>query len=212
MAGVSIGTGRRTEVKDVSSFLRREWAWVLLAPLVGLLGTALHEGMHAAAVLLASGDITLFDLVPREGAAGLRLGLTQYSNVSPEAEPWVIAAPYFAANVHALGASRLIPLLPPSRVGKVLFFTSVLTPLIDVSMLFAGLGLRSAQADLSRLSVQWPFVVIGGPIFIGLAVRSRSAFRSQWASPVTLTSAQYFALLTALLALPWLRFLSGLTR
>ena len=193
-------------------FLKAEWRWALLAPLLTLLGTALHEGSHALAAVALGGTLAHVALLPSVGEAGFRFGFTSYSGLDESRSALVALAPFFTAHLHALAGALLIPRMRPP-LSKLLFFTSVLLPMFDLSMLHGGLFARSATADLARFEDHaLPFALLGWPSLFGLGVLAFRAFRSQWPAPRTLERDQFAVLLVALLAAPWLRFVSGLTR
>ena len=189
-------------------FLRAQWRWALLGPGLMVLGSVLHEGAHALMTVVLGGTVDEVTVRPSFGEAGLRFGLTTWSDLDDARAPLVAIAPFLAAHVHALAGVLLIPHLKPP-LAKLLFFTSVLLPLFDISMLHGGLFARSASADLSRFEAHaLLFAVVGWPALAGLGALSWRAFRSQWEG---LESDQYALLLVALLASPWLRFVTGLT-
>jgi hypothetical protein len=162
--------------------------------------------------LALGGAVTRLELWPAWGPSGLRFGLTAYAGLDETGALLVALAPFLAAHLHALGGTLLIPRLP-APLGKVVFFTSALLPLFDLSMLHAGLFSRSASADLGRfVEHPWPFVLLGWPVLAGLGWLAWRAFRAQWRAPLSLRADEFFALLLLVLAVPWLRFVSGLTR
>jgi hypothetical protein len=55
-------------------------------------------------------------------------------------------------------------------------------------------------------------VLLGWPVLAGLGWLAWRAFRAQWRTPLSLRADEFFALLLLVLAVPWLRFVSGLTR
>ena len=189
-------------------FLRARWRWALLGPGLMVLGSVFHEGAHALMTLLLGGTVDQVTVFPSFGVAGLRFGLTTWSDLDEGRAPLVALAPFLAAHLHALAGAMVIPHLKPP-LAKLLFFTSVLLPLFDISMLHGGLFARSASADLSRFEGHaLLFALLGWPALVGLGALSWRAFRSQWEG---LESDQYSLLLVALLAAPWLRFVTGLT-
>jgi hypothetical protein len=195
----------------VLAFLRAQWWWALLAPVLMLLGTSLHEGAHALMAVVLGGTVSHVALLPSFGEEGFRFGSTTMSGGGESAGALVALAPFLAAHLHALAGALIIPRLKPP-LARVLFFTSVLLPLFDISMLHGGLFAQSTSADLSRFQAHaLPFALLGWPALWGLSILAWRAFRSQWPPPLTLSRSQFAALLVALLAAPWLRFVSGLT-
>lgn len=195
------------------SFIATHWAWALLAPVLMLVGTTLHESAHALGALLAGGTVEGLVLLPSLGVNGLIFGRTEWSGIAEgPAADLAKSSPFILAHLHAaLGA--LVSARFPGRVGRVVFFTSSLLPMVDVSMLHAGLFLGSRSADLARLSP--PAALAAGlalPLLGGLGFLSWRAFRRNWPPPQGLSGFAFAVLLFTLLAAPWLRFALGATR
>ena len=190
------------------TFIQAHWRWALLAPLLMVLGTVLHEGAHALMTLALGGTVEDVSVLPAFGPHGLRFGWVDWSDLDASGSALALLAPFLAAHVHALAGTLVIPRVK-APLGKLLFFTSVLLPLFDISMLHGGLFARRPSADLSHFEdYALLFALIGWPTLFGLGVLAWRAFRSQWAG---LERDQFALLLVMLLALPWLRFITGLT-
>ncbi len=182
------------------AFLQAHWRWALLTPLLMLLGSVLHEGSHALMTLALGGTVEQMSVLPGIGPNGLRFGFVRWSGLGRSGAHLAVIAPFLTAHLHALGGALLVPRLK----SKLLFFTSVLLPLFDISMLHAGLFARSSSADLSHFNDHaLTFAVIGWPVLVGLGLLAWRAFRSQWQG---LEREQFALLLVILLATPWLRF------
>lgn len=194
------------------AFLQVQWRWALLGPLLMLLGTALHEASHALMAMALGGTVHQVILLPRFSDDGLLFGRVSWSGLDESRGRIAVLAPFLTAHLHALVGALLIPRVKPP-ISKLLFFTSVLLPLVDISMLHAGLFAGSTRGDLLVFRAHAPFFAgLGWPALFGLGALAWRAFRSLWPPPLTLGRNQFAVLLIALLAAPWLRFLSGLTR
>lgn len=198
-------------LRHVLSFLSTQWPWALLTPLLMLLGTTLHEGAHALGALVSGGHVERLDLLPTFERGHFRFGQTQWSGL--EDRPGLaLVFPFLLAHGHAalgaLASARFV-----GRVGRVLFFTSSLLPMLDVAQLQAGLWLGSRTADLGRLSTELASAArLSLPLLLGLAVLSWRAFRRNWPAPSGLDGPSFAVLLTLLLAAPMLRYALGFTR
>jgi hypothetical protein len=200
-----------TRHRHVLSFLGSQWPWALLAPLLMLLGTALHESAHALGVLVSGGRVLGLDLLPVFEAGHFRFGQTRWAGLEHPPD-LALAFPFLLAHGHAtLGA--LASARFAGRAGRVLFFTSSLLPMFDVAQLHAGLWLGSRTADLGKLSAEAAFGArLSLPLLLGLAALSWRAFRRNWPAPAGLDGPSFAVLLTLLLAAPMLRYALGFTR
>lgn len=114
-----------------------------------VLGTVLHEGAHALMTLALGGTVEDVNVLPAFGPHGLRFGWVDWSDLDASGSALALLAPFLAAHVHALAGTLVVPRVK-APLGKLLFFTSVLLPLFDISMLHGGLFARRPSADLSH--------------------------------------------------------------
>lgn len=190
----------------VLTFLWRQKAWALLGPFLMLLGTVLHEGAHALAVIALGGTVDSMVLTPRFSREGVTFGQTWHEGV-PEARLWVVAcAPFVFAHVHAL-AGCFVVARTGARWARVVFFTSVLLPLFDIALLLAGVARQADRSDLGRFAEHRAlFALWCLPAVTGLGVLAFRAFRRHWGPPEGLTAPQFGVLLAAFLGSTFLKF------
>lgn len=177
---------------------------MLLAPALMFLGTAVHEGTHAAAVLLAGGTVDDLVLVPTQLPTGWVFGYVSYAD-APEG-PLVPLAPAVVSTLVALVTSLLLARARPTVPARVALLFGVVLPLVDVSMSAAALFAGHPAADWTQALAGREQVValVLIPYFAAFSVLAWRAFRAACAD--ALRAPEFAAGLWTLLALPWLRF------
>jgi hypothetical protein len=134
--------------RRVAHFLRLHLAYFLLIPIVVLLGTLLHEGAHAAAILVQGGRVTRFEILPKPLFSLGSFGRTAYSGVGPELR-WLIAlAPALLGTwVAACTVALATQLKSGGRALRVVYLFGFLGPLVDASIGAAGLFGQVPRSD-----------------------------------------------------------------
>lgn len=158
---------------SLASFARATWPHAVLAPVLGVLVTTVHESAHAIAVLVQGGTIERFQVLPARG----RFGGVDYTFPSgaSRSELAIQLAPY-ALHVVVASSVGLVSLRQrarrtdspaPSWLGVAAFLWGYAAPLGDVG-LAAFQWARGGTNDFSRALGDAPalalWAVVGGAV------------------------------------------------
>jgi hypothetical protein len=162
----------RSDAVSLAGFARAAWPHVVLAPVLGVLVTTVHESAHAIAVLVQGGTIERFQVLPARG----RFGGVDYTFPSgaSRSELAIQLAPY-ALHVVVASTVALFSLRQrarrtdsaPSWVCVAAFLWGYAAPLGDVG-LAALQWARGGTNDFSRALGDAPplalWAAIGGAV------------------------------------------------
>jgi hypothetical protein len=138
--------------RELGGFLRRHWAHLVLSPLLGFVFcSALHEGAHAAAVVVQGGTIEQFRCWPGEGY----LGYIDY-DFSPGAvysRRAVSAAPFVASIAFAIALIFIAFYLQstPFWLGSSVFAWGWIASFGNIGIGTAGYLRGNKGADLTKV-------------------------------------------------------------
>jgi hypothetical protein len=181
--------------------------WLLLLPLAVVGATAVHEGAHAAAVLVAGGDIVSIDVWPG-GESEFQFGEVTY-DLGGRREPWWVAlAPTLvwttlAAATAAVGFATFRAGVP----ARLALLAGFFLPIVDASLAAAALFRARPTSDwYQALHGLEPLVAFAFAAYVAvLGEVGLRLFRRAWGTDA-LSSTEYVCVYLAVLALPWLRF------
>ena len=176
-------------------------AWmVLLAPVLVVFGTLVHELAHGLAAVLQGAEIYDIQLLP----SGDKFGSISHSAVAHPGA--VMVAPVIVWTLIASTTLCLLHLVRRDALAKLAFVSLFLLPLADISMSVAGLVGHRANADLYRalagLETEVAAVTVVAFVLFGIAGWRALKPRVDG----KLSGLEYALGYTALLALPFVWF------
>ncbi len=191
--------------RRMGRFLWTHLAYALLAPLLMIVGTVVHEGAHAAAGLALGGRILEVEVWPEFGPHGFRFGHVLYDRHFGELQWLATMAPAFVWSAIALGSLFWIARIERRWLAKVCFLFCFLLPLADISMQLAGLYCESPSSDYYKVLAGHELATgIAAAIYFGgfAAAGWKWLFRPIFGE--ALSAVEYGLALASLLLVPWL--------
>jgi hypothetical protein len=183
------------DLRRVARFIRAHLKWVLLGPLIMVLGTTVHELVHCGAALLTGGTIVEIHLLPTR----LDRFVFGYMEAVGDNDFATKIAPALLSSCVATFAYAW---QPAPRFPKLCFVLFYLLPLFDVAMAVTGALRHIETADLWVLQDHLPALALASLVFFGAHL---------WAVPKLfhdgLSAAEVRLLVAVFLLSPVLRFL-----
>ena len=148
-------------------FAWRHAAYALLAPLLMVASTAIHEGAHALAGLMLGAQLTEFVVLPTTRAGRVVWGHVTFEGAVPHAWLMIIAPAIVwavIAGLTALAAHRV----RPAALGKTVFLLGAVVPMIDICNQTAALLTGDSLADHGRVFAEHRALGIAlGALYLG---------------------------------------------
>jgi hypothetical protein len=186
----------------VGRFIRANAAYLMLAPLLALVGTIVHEAAHAAAGVVLGAKVESVRVWPRLVDHGILWGSVRLDR---DVEPsWLVdLAPAIVWTALAASALAWLPRVHRRVFARTSYMFAFLLPLADVSMSLAGLFTGDANSDDYKalhgheLAVAFAALVYFGA-FLALGWR---VFRVSYGDALSRT--EYVAIAVVVLVAPW---------
>lgn len=188
--------------RRLALFIWQHKYYLLLAPIVGLLGTVIHEGGHALMAIILGGEVTEFHILPDSDFS--RLGWTAYELPAGAPGHWVTLGPTLAWTVIAACHGPLVARTPRVHARKLAYIMLFVLPLGDLSLSMSSLMWGHFGSDYFRLFSGYELEVAGLAL-VFVSVFAAYGWKScRLATDDALSRSEYLLGLAVLLAIPWI--------
>jgi hypothetical protein len=126
-------------LRRMLAFVRAHLAYLLLAPVIVVLGTLLHELAHALAAVAQGAEIYKIQILPSFDRGYFTFGYVTHST-PPCANALLISlAPTIGSTVVAAGTALLLLGRTPATRWKIVYLAFFVLPIADVALSLGGL-------------------------------------------------------------------------
>jgi hypothetical protein len=168
-------------------FIRKNWMYIALFPLVMIWGTFVHEGAHALATIAQGGEANVFHILPNYDLGRFTYGFVTLKAPADANSFLIASAPYLLAFFTALVTGLLLWRFGGSKHLRIIYVFFFVLPVVDLAKPIFGLSFGSTGSDLYWIFEKHRLLAaLGiGTVVAALGVLGWLAFERCWTKKIT---------------------------